>query len=137
MLDSHTTVACLPRLSARTLMLTLVIAAAVAVLPTVAQAAPGNDDFYDAVRINTPGTVLGSFSAAGDSTDADPLPQPGEYDSCGGILYGATTWYWFFPHVKGRVHVTVVTSGLFDNPVASIIRWTGDGVPASGAPTSW
>ena len=130
--DSHTTLACHSRPSGRALLrgtlLALLIAAAVAALPAVAQAAD-NDDFFDAVRANTPGTPLGSFSEAHDNVGATTQGgEDGAFTECAGVFYGATVWYWFFPHVKGRVHVTVVTSGGFNNPVASVIRWTGDGV---------
>lgn len=131
MLDSHTTLACHPRLLARALLratlVALLIAGAVTALPAVAQASD-NDFFVNAVRINTPGTTLGSFSEAHDNIGATTEDgENGPFTQCATVFYGATVWYWFFPHVNGRVHVTVTTSGAFD-PVASVIRWTGNGV---------
>ena len=35
---------------------------------------PDNDDFFNAVRINTPGTPLGSFSEAHDKSERQPSP---------------------------------------------------------------
>ena len=131
MLDSHTTLACHPRPSSRALvratLVALLIAGAVTALPAVAQASD-NDFFVNAVRINTPGTTLGSFSEAHDNIGATTEDgENGPFTQCATVFYGATVWYWFFPHVNGRVHVTVTTSGAFD-PVASVIRWTGNGV---------
>ena len=103
---------------------------ALGAMPALASAAH-NDSFSDAIRVNGRGTALGgSFSHAhsnvGATVDPDPFPDGDFPWACGPSWYGANTWYWFFPHANGRVHLSVRTGGpAFTEPFIGTTRWAG------------
>lgn len=114
----------------------IAVGAALAALPAAATAshvagAPANDDYLQSTPFNNPGERLprdSTLSHTGDTTAATVQPDlfnpqadmsPGsgggaELTSCGGVSYGKTVWYDFYPHVAGvaRIRVNATGAGL-------------------------
>lgn len=92
--------------------------------------APINDDYLLSLELNGPGTKLNSTATLKDVRDTtgatvqgnifDPCGQsscpqgPAEVTTCGGVTFGNTIWYDFYPQANGQVSIR--TSG-FDNVI--------------------
>ena len=83
--------------------------------------APGNDNFLDAIALNSPGTPLNATdtlqnvndtigaslqSNIFDPCNASSCPSgPPEMSTCHGVPYGKTVWYDFYPDHNGQVEI--------------------------------
>ncbi len=96
-------------------------------------AAPGNDNFLQAINVNSPGTHLHGFEDVKETNGASlqsnifnpcttgtcASPRP-ELDVCDGVPFNKTVWYDFFPDHNGQVEIrtagiaNVITLYTFD-----------------------
>ena len=100
--------------------------------------APENDHYLQSLRLNDPGQRLERTDTLRDLRDtstatvqADVMspPQsggPAEVTSCGGVEFGKTIWYDFYPDVNGLARIR---TGGFDTAVSVMPFNRTSGVP--------
>jgi hypothetical protein len=104
--------------------------------------APENDHYLQSLRLNDPGTRLerrDTLRDVRDTTNAtvqsDVLSPPesggpAEPTSCGGVEFGKTIWYDFYPDVRG---LTRIRASGFDTVVSVVPFNRRTGVPDFGS----